>query len=231
MFDSIAPEYDAFNHITSLNIDRSWRRRALKRIVVHGKRQEIMDLACGTGDFSIAIAKAMDDGGHVTGVDLSEGMLTIMRGKVTTEGLDDKIIIRTGEGENLTFDDNSFDAVTIAFGIRNFENRTQSLHEILRVLKPGGCLLILELSEPSNPVFRTFYNFYFTKIMPLIGKRLSGGTEGADAYKYLPASVLMFPKKEEWMATMRSCGFTDVAHKAFSLGICRMYTGLKPFTA
>lgn len=231
MFDNIAPEYDAFNHITSLNVDRSWRRRALKKIVVHGRRQEIMDLACGTGDFTIAIARSLEEGSHVTGVDLSEGMLSIMRRKVIAEGLEEKISIQSGEGENLAFQNDSFDAVAIAFGIRNFENREQSLNEILRVLRPTGKLVILELSEPSNRIVRMFYNFYFTKIMPLIGKKLSGNAEGAEAYRYLPASVLKFPQKEEWMATMRSCGFADVTHKAFSLGICRMYTGIKPLTS
>lgn len=224
MFDDIALNYDALNHIMSLNVDKSWRRRALKKIISPDSTQQIMDLACGTGDFSIAIARAMPDGSHVTGVDLSEGMLEVMRKKVEEAGLSDRISIQTGEGENLAFPDGTFDAVTIAFGIRNFENREQGLREVLRVLKPGGRIIILELSEPSNPVVRWFYNIYFTRLMPLIGRKVSGN--GA-AYHYLPASVLNFPKKEAWMQTMRSCGFGEVTHKAFSLGICRMFTGCK----
>lgn len=224
MFDDIASDYDALNHIMSLNVDRSWRRRALKRIITPDRAQNIMDLACGTGDFSIAIAEAMPEGSHVTGVDLSEGMLAVMRRKVDEAGLSDRISIQTGEGENLAFPDDTFDVVTIAFGIRNFENREQGLREALRVLKPGGSIVILELSEPGNPVVRWFYDIYFTRVLPLIGKKVSGN--GA-AYHYLPASVINFPKKEEWMETMRECGFGEVAHRAFSLGICRMYSGRK----
>lgn len=225
MFDNIASDYDALNHIMSLNVDKCWRRRALRRFVTPEKPQQIMDLACGTGDFSIAIANAMAEDSHITGVDLSEGMLAVMRKKVNEAGLDRKISIQTGEGENLQFPDKTFDAVTIAFGIRNFENREKALTEVLRVLKPAGILVILELSEPSNPIVRWVYNIYFTKLMPVIGKKVSG--DGA-AYKYLPASVLNFPKKDEWMQKMRDCGYTAVTHKAFSLGICRMYTGRKP---
>lgn len=224
MFNDIASDYDALNHIMSLNVDKSWRRRALRRILSTDYPQQIMDLACGTGDFSIAIAEKMPDGSHVTGVDLSEGMLEVMRRKIAERKLENKIDIRIGEGECLDFADCSFDAVTIAFGIRNFENREQSLREILRVLNHGGSLVILELSEPSCPIIRWFYNIYFTKLMPLIGKKVSGN---GSAYSYLPASVISFPKKDEWMATMRECGFTDVRHKAFSLGICRMYSGRK----
>lgn len=224
MFDDIASDYDSLNHIMSLGIDKSWRLRALRRIITPGRPQQILDLACGTGDFSIAIAEALEDGGHVTGVDLSEGMLAVMAQKVADRHLDGLISIETGEGERLLFPDGSFDAVTIAFGIRNFEDREQSLREILRVLKKDGTITILELSEPSNPVIRWFYNIYFTRIMPFIGKKVSGNGQ---AYHYLPASVINFPGKDEWMETMRSCGFKNVAHKAFSLGICRMYTASK----
>lgn len=224
MFDSIAESYDSLNHIMSLNVDKIWRRKALKKIITPGKPQQIMDLACGTGDFSIAIAKAMKDGGHITGVDLSEGMLAVMSTKVKAAGLESLISTRKGEGENLDFPADTFDAVTIAFGIRNFEKREEGLRECLRVLKPGGKLVILELSVPANPVIRWFYNLYFTKVMPLIGGKVSGDKA---AYKYLPASVLAFPGKTEWMKTMSECGFSEVTHKALTLGICRLYTGTK----
>ena len=224
MFDDIATDYDALNHIMSLNVDRSWRRRALKEIIIPDRSQKIMDLACGTGDFSIAIAGAMSQDSHVTGVDISEGMLAVMKRKVEDAGLTDRIDITVGSGEELPFQENSFDAVTIAFGIRNFEDREQGLREIQRVLKPDGRIIILELSEPSNPVIRWVYNLYFTRIMPVIGRKVSGNSA---AYHYLPASVISFPKKQEWMQTMTNCGFGEVRHKAFSLGICRMYTGRK----
>ena len=271
MFDSIAPEYDKLNHIMSLDIDRTWRKRALKcifkpdgteRAMAAGGDSEtgglhVLDIACGTGDFSIAIAREMlrrasackdetrsgidenpSEGaiethgahtggywpGHVTGLDLSEGMLKIMGEKVKAEGLEKMISYETGDCENLRFADGSFDRVTVAFGVRNFENREKGLREMLRVLRPGGELVILELSVPSNAVIRWFFNLYFLHILPLIGGKVSGDKA---AYKYLPASVLNFPGKKEFMNTLRECGFRSVRHKAFTLGICRMYSGEK----
>lgn len=224
MFDSIAPEYDRLNHLMSLDVDKTWRYRAIRKIVDDSAPQRILDIACGTGDFSIAIAEHSRPETMVTGLDLSEGMLKVMREKVSAKGLDSRITAEQGDSENMRFGDDSFDRVTIAFGIRNFEHREAALREIFRVLKPGGRLVILELSVPRNPVIRWFYNLYFTGIMPLIGGRISGDK---GAYKYLPASVLKFPGKEEWMATMASCGYSAVTHKAFTLGICRMYTGEK----
>ena len=274
MFDSIAGDYDALNHILSLDVDKIWRKKALKQIVDAPAPARVLDLACGTGDFSIAIAKALsrshkrvgtpieahvkasvkapveapakapveaqvtstgfvtgDSGrsdlmtkGHVTGVDLSECMLAVMREKVQKAGLTEMISIEEGDGENLRFPDNTFDRVTIAFGIRNFENREKGLREMLRVLKPGGRLVILELSRPENKIIRWFYDLYFLHILPKIGGKVSGDNA---AYAYLPASVAAFPGKKEFMATMREAGFRAVTHKAFTLGICRMYTGEK----
>jgi demethylmenaquinone methyltransferase/2-methoxy-6-polyprenyl-1,4-benzoquinol methylase len=225
MFDGIAGDYDRLNHIMSLGIDRSWRRRAIKEIVRKDEAQEILDIACGTGDFSIAIAKAMSQGSRVTGLDLSEGMLAVMRTKLAAEGLEERVCCGQGDCEAMGFADASFDRATIAFGIRNFEHREKALEEILRILKPGGKLVILELSIPANPVIRWFYKLYFTGLLPLIGGKVSGDKA---AYRYLPASVLNFPGKEEWMETMCKCGYTEVKHKAFTLGICRMYVGVKP---
>lgn len=274
MFDSIAGDYDSLNHILSLDVDKIWRKKALKQIVDAPAPARVLDLACGTGDFSIAIAKALsrshkrvgtpveahakasakapveapakvpveaqvtstgfvtgDSGrsdlmtkGHVTGVDLSEGMLAVMREKVGKAGLTEMISIEEGDGENLRFPDNTFDRVTIAFGIRNFEDRPKGLREMLRVLKPGGRLVILELSRPENKIIRWFYDLYFLHILPKIGGKVSGDKA---AYAYLPASVAAFPGKKEFMATMREAGFRAVTHKAFTLGICRMYTGEK----
>ena len=224
LFDSIAGDYDKLNHLLSLDIDRTWRRRALKWIIEKDRPQQILDIACGTGDFSIAIARKAAPETKVTGLDLSEGMLKIMDEKVAALGLQDKISAEQGNSERMRFEDGTFDRVTIAFGIRNFEHRETALKEILRVLKPGGRLVILELSVPANPVIRWCYNLYFTKILPLIGGKISGDKA---AYNYLPASVLKFPPKDEWMATMSGCGYKNVKHKAFTLGICRMYTGEK----
>ena len=251
MFDSIAGNYDALNHILSLDVDKIWRKKALKQIVDAPAPVQVLDLACGTGDFSIAIAKALNKSfrqaqrptcavtepvevadasassatvGHVIGVDLSEGMLAVMREKVDKAGLSETISIEEGDGENLRFPDNTFDRVTIAFGIRNFEDRPKGLKEMLRVLKPGGRLVILELSRPENKVLRWFYDLYFLHILPKIGGKVSGDKA---AYAYLPASVAAFPGKKEFMSTMRDAGFRTVTHKAFTLGICRMYTGEK----
>lgn len=224
MFDSIAVDYDRLNHLLSLGIDRTWRRRALKWIVDGEGPHKVLDIACGTGDFSIAIARKGGEGAEVTGVDLSEGMLKVMEKKVEEAGLTGRISCEQGNCEKMRFGDGGFDRATVAFGIRNFENREVALREILRVLKPGGRLVILELSVPSNIVLRWCYKVYFMNILPCIGGLISGDKA---AYKYLPASVLKFPGKKEWMATMEECGFRNVSHKAFTFGICRMYIGEK----
>lgn len=224
MFDSIAGDYDRLNHILSLGIDKTWRRRALKWINDGEPCKQILDIACGTGDFSLEIAGHSDPRTTVTGLDLSDRMLEVMRRKVERSGLGERISTESGNAEQMPFPDNSFDRVTVAFGIRNFQNREKALQEILRVLKPGGRLVILELSVPSNAVLRWFYCLYFTKILPRIGGAVSGDRA---AYRYLPASVLKFPGKREWMSTMQNCSFRNVNHKAFSFGICRMYIGEK----
>lgn len=246
LFDGIAQDYDRLNHLLSLGIDRSWRRRALRWIVEPSVKQDILDIACGTGDFSIAIARKAAADSVVTGVDLSDGMLAVMDEKVRKEALEGnvrcagvkaadlsrkvsgkpvaEIRFEQGDSECMRFDDCSFDRATIAFGIRNFEHREAALKEILRVLKPGGRLVILELSVPSFPPARWIYNLYFTKVLPLIGGWISGDKS---AYRYLPASVLKFPPKDEWMKTMSSCGFASVRHESFTFGICRMYVADK----
>lgn len=224
MFDSIAGDYDRLNHLMSLDIDKIWRKRAIRQVVEKGRPQNILDAACGTGDFAIAIAQAAAEGSHVTGVDLSENMLAVMKEKVARKGLEGRISTIQGNCESLPWPDGTFDRVTIAFGIRNFEHRELALKEFLRVLKDGGRLVLLELSVPSNRAVRWLYNLYFTRIMPRIGGRISGDRA---AYRYLPASVLKFPGRKQWTATMQGCGYKNVRHKAFSLGICRMYTGEK----
>ena len=222
MFDGIAADYDKLNHLLSLDVDKSWRKRAIKALRTDSE-PVILDLACGTGDFAIAIAKAIPEA-HVTGVDLSEGMLAVMREKVEKQGLEDRISAEIGDGENLRFPDGTFDDVTIAFGIRNFEDRARGLEETLRVLKPGGKLVVLELSRPEAGLLRRIYDFYFLRVLPRIGGSISGDRA---AYSYLPASVKSFPGKETFMKMMSDAGFVDVAHKSLTFGICRMYTGNK----
>lgn len=222
LFSSIAPTYDKLNHWLSMGVDRTWRRRSLKRIVDRSRPQRILDVACGTGDYSIAIAQHAHPDTKVLGFDLTEAMLEVMREKVDRLGLAHQITTQQGNCERMPFADNSFDCVTIAFGIRNFEHREEALQEIRRVLVPGGRLVILELSMPTIPLLRQAYQLYFTRLLPMVGGWVSGDKA---AYRYLPASVLHFPNKKEWMATMKRCGYDPVRHKAFTFGICRMYEG------
>ena len=224
MFDGIAPDYDRLNHLMSLGVDRSWRRRALREIVTPERPQALLDIACGTGDFALAQARRMHAGSRITGLDLSEGMLAVMREKVEKAGLAGRISCEQGDCEQMRFAEGSFDCATIAFGIRNFAHREAALEEILRVLKPGGRLVILELSVPENKLLRWAYNLYFMHFVPWIGGLVSGDKA---AYKYLPASVQAFPGRREWTATMERCGYANVRHRAFTFGLCRMYIGEK----
>ena len=221
MFDNIAKDYDSLNHIMSLSIDKIWRRKAIKKIKDAGEAPRVLDVACGTGDFSIAIAKAVRKG-EVIGIDISKEMLEVMRQKVLKNKLESIISQEVGDGEALRFPEGSFDRVVNAFGIRNFENREKGLQEALRVLKPGGRLVILELSRPRNRIIRWFYDLYFLHILPIIGGKVSGDRA---AYAYLPASVKAFPGKKEFTDELRRAGFVNITHRAFTFGICRMYTG------
>ena len=243
MFNNIAPTYDKLNHILSLNIDKIWRKKAVKRIVKNLKNSEtenlktssqiqknsqilrfsdsqILDVACGTADSTIALARAGIS--SVTGVDISEEMLKVGETKVAAQNLDSVITLQVEDCENLSFDDDSFDAAFIAFGIRNFEDKRNGLRELRRVLKPNGHLLILELSVPQNKILLSLYKLYFLHILPFIGKKISGDSM---AYTYLPQSVMNFPKPKDFLAMMEECGFKDVRQKALTFGLCRIFEG------
>ena len=223
MFDGIAPSYDKLNHMMSLNVDKLWRRHALKEIV-DGTQQQVLDVACGTGDSTISIAKAAAPGSRVTGVDISEGMMALVMEKAAHEGVHDRIRLQVADGENLPFEEGDFHRVTCAFGIRNFEHKELGLKEFCRVLKPGGKAVILELSVPQNRLIRWFYDLYFMHILPWIGGLVSGDKA---AYRYLPASVHAFPAPARFCTMMEEAGFRNVRHRAFTLGLCRMYVGEK----
>jgi demethylmenaquinone methyltransferase/2-methoxy-6-polyprenyl-1,4-benzoquinol methylase len=223
MFDGIAPSYDRLNHLMSLDVDKRWRRRALKEIV-DGTSQEILDVACGTGDSTIAIALAAGSGSRVTGVDISEGMMALVVRKAAHEGVHDRIRLQVADGENLPFKDGSFHRVSCAFGIRNFEHKELGLKEFYRVLKPGGKAVVLELSLPRNRTLRRLYDVYFTRILPWVGGRLSGDKA---AYRYLPASVHAFPSPERFCVLMQKAGFSRVRYRSLSLGLCCMFVGEK----
>lgn len=226
LFDKIAPDYDRLNHLLSLDIDKSWRRKAVKEIADMHAPAEILDVACGTGDFTIEIARKTAAGSSVTGIDLSEGMMEIGRAKIEKSGVgaDRSVTMAQGDCEALAFADNTFDRVSAGFGVRNFEHLDKGLGEMYRVLKKGGKAVILELSIPSNPVIRYIYKFYFLKILPAAGGWISGER---GAYEYLPASVLRFPAPDKFMKMMETAGFTCVRQKALTFGICRMYIGTK----
>ncbi len=223
MFDDIAPTYDRLNHLMSLNVDKLWRKYALREIV-DGSVQQILDVACGTGDSTISIAKAGNPGSRVTGVDISEGMMALVMQKAAREGVHDRIRLKVADGEDLPFGEGSFHRVTCAFGIRNFEHKEQGLREFYRVLKPGGKAVILELSVPTGRTARRLYDVYFMHVLPWVGGLISGDKA---AYRYLPASVHAFPSPEVFMEMLRDAGFTQVRHRSLSFGLCRMYIGEK----
>ena len=221
MFDNIAPSYDKLNHVLSMNVDKLWRRHALREIV-DGSAQRILDVACGTGDSAISIAKAAGEGSTVTGVDISEGMMASVEGKAKKAGVEDRIDLKVADGEALPYEDGIFDRVTCAFGIRNFEHKEKGLSEFLRVLKPGGKAVILELSVPQNRLVRWAYDLYFTRLLPRIGGAISGDKA---AYRYLPASVHQFPSPQAFCRMMETAGFRAVRCRTFTFGLCRMFVG------
>lgn len=222
LFNKIAPDYDRLNHILSLNIDKGWRKKAVKKIVDTGTPLKILDVACGTGDFTIAIVRKAAPGSRISGIDISEGMLEIGKEKVKRAGIDATMSV--GDCEALPYCDNEFDRISVGFGVRNFEKLELCLAEMYRVLAKNGKLVIVELSVPSNSFIRWCYKLYFLKILPAIGGMLSGER---GAYEYLPASVLRFPAPEKFVAMMKSAGFGTVEHSSFTFGICRMYVGSK----
>lgn len=222
LFDNIAPDYDKLNHILSLNIDKGWRKKAVKVIVDTKEPLQVLDVACGTGDFTIEIAQKAAPGSRVSGIDLSEGMMKIGREKIKAAGVQADMV--QGDCEDLPYSDGTFDRISVGFGVRNFEHLEVGLKQMHRVLKKGGKLVILELSVPKNSVLRWFYKLYFLKILPAIGGWISGDK---GAYEYLPASVLRFPAPDKFIPMMYEAGFEKVLHKPLTFGICRMYTGIK----
>ena len=222
LFDNIAPDYDKLNHILSMNIDKGWRRKAVKELLDTQEPLNILDVACGTGDFTIEIAQKAPAGSKVTGIDLSEGMMKIGREKIKAAGVDAQMV--HGDCEELPYADNTFHRISVGFGVRNFEHLDIGLQQMHRVITPGGKLVVLELSVPSNPVIRWCYKLYFLKILPTIGGWISGDR---GAYEYLPASVLRFPAPDRFIQMLHQAGFNKVMHRSLTLGICRMYIAIK----
>ncbi len=223
MFDHIAPTYDRLNHLLSFGIDRLWRRKTVRR-VASGRPQRILDLATGTGDLAVAMARRMPEA-SVTGLDLSAEMLAVGRLKVGRKGLTDRIRLIEGDAERLPFASDTFDAVTVAFGIRNFGDMDAGLREAVRVLRSGGHLCILEFSTPEGRLFGPLYRFYFHRILPLIGRLISHDDK---AYRYLPDSVDHFPNNLLFLRRMKDAGFSNCRSRRLMRGIAYIYEGVKP---
>ena len=221
MFDHIAPAYDRLNHLMSLGIDRLWRRRAIRWLRPF-RPALVLDVATGTGDFAIQACRMLPSA-SLTGVDLSEGMMQVGRRKVEQAGLAARIDFQREDCEALTFSDASFDAVTVAFGIRNFEHLDRGLREMCRVLRPGGHLVILELSTPDRPPMKQLYRIY-SRLIPLMGRLVS---HDRSAYTYLPQSIRAFPQGEVMSESIRRAGFSDVRFRRLTFGVCTLYMATK----
>ena len=223
MFDGIAHRYDFLNHFFSLGIDVLWRKSCI-RILRNEQPEKLLDVATGTADFAIeAVRMGLDV--HVTGVDISAGMLDVGRDKIAARGWNDRIELIQGDSVALPFDDGSFDGFTVAFGVRNFEDLQGGLQDMLRVLKPGAMGLVLEFSKPKHFPIKQVFGLYFKHIMPTVGKWVS---KDPAAYTYLPESVQAFPEGEAFLDEMRKAGYVDVKAKGLTGGIATIYTGRKP---
>jgi len=222
MFDRIAFRYDFLNRFLSGGIDIYWRQRAIRQLMDLHPRQ-ILDVATGTADMALMMTRRLSPE-KITGIDISNGMLDIGRQKIAKHKLEQRIILQQGDSENLDFPDNSFDAITVAFGVRNFENLEKGLKEMLRVLRPGGRLVILEFSQPRIIGVRQLYNLYCNLIAPRVGKAVS---HSGEAYQYLNDSIKAFPEGKNLIRILDNCGYMNTRLKRLSLGICSIYTGEK----
>lgn len=221
MFDTISKEYDGLNRVISFGIDIQWRKKVVK-IVSNTQPKNVLDIATGTGDLAINLVETKAS--RIVGLDISSGMLEIGRKKVTAKKLDSTIEMVLGDSEKIPFEDNSFDAITVAFGVRNFENLEKGLTEILRVLKPGGTFVVLETSVPTKTPFKQGYNLYTNKVMPLIGRMFS---KDKVAYKYLSDSAASFPYGEAFNNILHKIGFIDIENKPQTMGVASIYIAKK----
>lgn len=222
MFDRIAFRYDFLNRFLSGGIDIYWRKKAIRQLATPAPRT-ILDVATGTADMAIMMSRYLSPE-KITGIDISTGMLGIGRQKIARLKLEGQVELYTGDSESIRFPDNSFDAVSVAFGVRNFENLEKGLQEMQRVLKPGGRLVVLEFSQPQKAGFRQVYELYLRLIAPGIGRLLSKSRE---AYAYLNESVRAFPEGEDFIGILDKNGYTNTRLQRLSLGICTIYTGEK----
>ena len=224
MFDSIAGRYDAMNRFLSARTDIGWRKKAI-RLLKKDDPKRILDVATGTADMAIMACKILKPE-KLIGIDISEGMLELGRKKIEKESLGDIIQLQTGDSETINQPSGSFDAVMVAFGVRNFENLENGLAEMLRVLKPGGRLIVLEFSKPRRRAVKSLYNLYMSIVAPQVARWFR---QNKDAYLYLNESASAFPDRHTFTDILNKTGFTDTGFKPLSLGICCIYSGRKPF--
>ena len=222
MFNNISKKYDFLNHFLSFGIDKIWRKNAISFLKVL-KPQEILDVATGTGDFAFEALRILKPE-KITGIDISEGMLSVAQQKIEERRLNSQFEVQVGDSEHLAFADASFDAVTVAFGVRNFENLQKGLDEICRVIRPGGQTVILEFSNPKSSPIKQLYTFYSKNILPRIGKLFSKDTR---AYSYLPESIVQFPDGNNFTDLLLKAGFKHAQSKPQTFGICTIYIGTK----
>ena len=220
MFDNIANSYDFLNHSLSLGMDNVWRKIAIKKLTNNPKI--ILDIATGTGDFAVSAAKYTD--AKITGIDISQGMLNVGIEKIRKKNLNNRISLQLADSESLPFNDNTFDAITAGFGVRNFENLNKGLSEMKRVLNKDGIVVILEPSTPNNFPLKQFYKLYFHHVLPTIGAWIS---KDKSAYSYLPESVDAFPSGEKFIVELKNVGFKDCKHIPLTFGIVSLYIAIK----
>jgi demethylmenaquinone methyltransferase/2-methoxy-6-polyprenyl-1,4-benzoquinol methylase len=223
MFDKISGKYDAMNRFLSARTDIGWRKKAI-RLLKKDRPLNILDVATGTADMALLASKILKPK-KITGIDISEGMLELGRKKVDKEGLGSVITLHTGDSETINYSENTFDAVMVAFGVRNFENLDKGLAEMLRVLKPGGRLIVLEFSKPRRRVIKGLYNLYMGIVAPQVARWFR---QNKEAYSYLSESANAFPDRHLFTDILKTVGYTETGFKPLSLGICCIYSGRKP---
>lgn len=222
MFDDIANRYDFLNRLLSAGIDKGWRKKAIAQLK-DLQPKKVLDVATGTADVALMTYKALNPE-TIIGIDISDGMLELGRKKIEKQGLQNTIQLFNGDSEQINYPDNSFDAVTVAFGVRNFQNLEKGLQEMLRVLRPGGKLVVLEFSRPKQNGFKGLYKFYMNVVAPKAGSMFA---KNKDAYQYLNESVQAFPEREQFTEILKQTGYKNIYFKPLSLGICCIYAGTK----